>query len=62
MNEPDRQTTITRDETGPVGPQNAKERVYDKIHVPVWVLDIILVVLGLALVAALVIGAIKGNA
>lgn len=53
---------ITREDVAPKGPQNMKERVYEKLRMPLWLLDTILVVLGVALVVALVLGAIKGNA
>ena len=53
---------VLRDETPVTGPQNAKERIYEKLRMPLWVLDTILVVLGVALVVCLILGAIKGNA
>lgn len=54
---------VTRDDIQPPkGPQNAKERVYEKLRMPLWVLDTILVLLGIAFVVFLVIGAIRGNA
>lgn len=58
----DEETVITRgDSKGPKGPQNAKERVYEKLRMPVPVLDGIIAVLVIALVAALIIGFVKGN-
>ena len=59
----DEQTVITRGEGGaPKGPQNAKERVYEKLRfMPIWLLDAILVLLGVAVAVCLIVGAIKGN-
>ena len=59
----DEQTVITRDGgSAPKGPQNAKERVYEKLRfMPIWLLDAILVVLGVAVLVCLIVGAIKGN-
>ena len=58
----DKDTVITRDESAaPQGPQNAKERFYEKLRMPIPVLDGIIAVLIVALVAALVIGFIKGH-
>lgn len=59
----DEQTVITRGEGGaPKGPQNAKERVYEKLRfIPIRLLDAILVVLGVAVVICLIVGAVKGN-
>mgnify|MGYP001131549469 CR=1 FL=1 len=59
----DEQTVITRGEGGaPKGPQNAKERVYEKLRfIPIRLLDAILVVLGVAVVVCLIVGAVKGN-
>ncbi len=42
-------------------PKNAKERLYDKIPLTVKQLDIILVVLAVAFVVFLVLGALVGN-
>lgn len=54
---------ITRGEPGgPQGPRNAKERIYEKLRMPIWLLDTILALLVVAVVVILVIGAIKGNA
>lgn len=59
----DEQTVITRGEGGaPKGPQNAKERIYEKLRfIPIRLLDAILVVLGVAVVVCLIVGAVKGN-
>lgn len=57
------ETVLTRGDEKPAqGPQNAKERVYEKLRMPLWLLDSILVLLGVALVVCLILGAIKGNA
>lgn len=54
---------ITRGEPGgSQGPRNAKERIYEKLRMPIWLLDTILVLLAVAAVVTLVVGAIKGNA
>lgn len=56
-------TVITPDEqTTPTQPIGAKERFYEKIRMPLWVLDTILVVLIAAIVVFLIIGFVKGNA
>jgi len=59
----DEQTVITRGEGGaPKGPQNAKERFYEKLRfIPIRLLDAILIVLGIAVVVCLIVGAVKGN-
>lgn len=58
----DEETVITRgDSEGPKGPQNAKERVYEKLRMPIPVLDGIIVALVIALAAALILGFIKGQ-
>ena len=62
MSEKDEGLVVSRDDTPVTGPRNAKERVYEKLRMPLWVLDTILIVLGVALVVCLVLGAIKGNA
>ena len=60
----DPKEAITRDDTeSPKGPQNAKERLYEKLRgMPIWVLDALLAVLGIAVVVCLVLGFIKGRA
>ncbi|MEG0493323.1 MAG: hypothetical protein RR696_08990 [Clostridia bacterium] len=57
------ETVITRGEApAPKGPQNAKERMYEKLRgVPLWVIDAVLIALGVAIVVALVLGYLKGN-
>ena len=62
MSELSKLTAITRDETGQPGPQNAKERVYEKIRIPLWALDTLIVLLVAAVIVFLVVGSIKGNA
>jgi len=58
----ERETVISRgDGKSPEGPQNAKERFYEKLRMPIPVLDGIIVVLVVALAAALIIGYIKGH-
>lgn len=52
---------VLRDSTPDTGPKNAKERFYEKLRIPLKTLDIIIGVLMVALVAALIIGAVKGN-
>lgn len=58
----DLEQVITRGERPPRAPQNTKERIYEKLRMPLWLLDTILVLLGVAVVAALVVGALQGNA
>ena len=60
----DPKEAITRgDMEPPKGPQNAKERLYEKLRgMPIWVLDVLLAVLGIAVVVCLVMGFIKGRA
>ena len=54
---------VTRDDNdAPKGPQNAKERFYEKLRMPIPVLDAIIAVLVIALIVALVLGHIKGKA
>lgn len=54
---------ITRGEPGESqGPRNTKERIYEKLRMPIWLLDTILVLLVVAVVVTLVVGAIKGSA
>ena len=58
----ERETVVTRgDSETPQGPQNAKERFYEKLRMPIPVLDGIIAVLIAALAAALIIGYIKGH-
>ena len=54
--------TVTRDEEPRRGPQNAKERFYEKLRMPLWLLDTILGLLTVALIVALVLGVLRGNA
>ena len=56
------ETVVSRGEDAtPAGPQNAKERIYEKLRMPIPVLDGIIAVLVIALVVFLVIGFIKGH-
>lgn len=50
---------VGRDQSLPQGPQNAKERLYEKLRMPLWVLDTLLVLLGVAVVVCLILGARK---
>ena len=36
--------------------KNLKEQIYDKINIPVWVLDVLIAGLGAALVAVMIFG------
>ncbi|MEA5015315.1 MAG: hypothetical protein VB099_12215 [Candidatus Limiplasma sp.] len=45
----------------PSGPANIKERIYEKLRMPLWVLDAILILLGLGVVVAVVLGMIRGR-
>ncbi|NLV58771.1 MAG: hypothetical protein GXY67_08365 [Clostridiales bacterium] len=54
---------ITRGESSvPSGPANIKERIYEKLRMPLWLLDIILVLLGIGIIVTLVLGMIRGRA
>ncbi|MBQ7825572.1 MAG: hypothetical protein IJ337_04380 [Clostridia bacterium] len=58
----ERETVVSRGETeAPQGPQNAKERFYEKLRMPIPVLDGIIAALVVALIVALIIGYIKGH-
>ena len=58
----ERETVVSRgDGKGPEGPQNAKERFYEKLRMPIPVLDGIIAALVVALVVSLIIGYIKGH-
>ena len=54
--------TVTREERLPKGPQNAKERIYEKLRMPLWMLDTLLILLGVAVVVFLVLGILEGRA
>ena len=44
-------------------PRNAKERLYERLRfVPLWLLDTLIVLLGVAVVVVLIIGFIRGQA
>ena len=59
----DLQQAITRDEgERPKGPQNAKERLYEKLRMPLWLLDTLLVILCVAVVVLVIVGIIEGRA
>ena len=48
---------VSRDESQtPHEPANAKERLYEKLRMPLWVLDIIITVLVIALIVVVLIG------
>lgn len=40
----------------PKAPQNAKERFYEKLRMPLWLLDTIIVLLVVAIVVIVIIG------
>ena len=53
----DEPTVVTRDGAeAPKGPQNAKERLYEKLRMPRWVLDIIITVLVIAFIVVVLTG------
>ncbi len=52
--------TISK-ESPPEGPQNAKERLYEKLRMPLPVLDVIIVVLVILLVVAFAAGIVLGS-
>ena len=58
----DPNSAITRDDgEPPKGPLNFKERMYEKLRMPLWVLDTILALLGIAVVVFLIIGTVEGR-
>ena len=53
---------IPREENdSPKGPQNIKERLYERLRMPLWLLDIFLVLLCAGLLVALVLGFLEGH-
>lgn len=62
MSEPhERDEVITRTDNPPQGPQNLKERIYEKLRIPLWLLDTLLILLFVALLVALILGIANGN-
>ncbi len=62
MSDFDKRPVVTRDEEAPPqGPRNLKERIYEGLRMPLWLLDTILVLLGIGILVALILGFIKGN-
>ena len=55
------ETFISRGDIEPQGPENAKERFYEKLRMPVRTLDIIIGVLVAAVVVMLVLGIVTGQ-
>ena len=56
-------TVVTRDQSdAPRGPQNLKERLYEKLRMPLWVLDLIIAALVIAFIVVVVVGRQKGAA
>ena len=56
-------TVVTRDQSDvPRGPQNLKERLYEKLRMPLWVLDLIIAALVIAFIVVVVVGRQKGAA
>ena len=56
--------TIAKDDDGktPSGPQNWKERIYERLRMPLWVLDRIICLLVTLFIAVVLIGVLQGNA
>ena len=46
----------------PQGPQNWKERIYERLRMPLWVLDLIIALLVALFVAVVLLGIHQGNA
>lgn len=42
--------------TVPEPPKGFKERLYDKIRIPLWALDVVIVLLFIALIAVIILG------
>lgn len=49
-------------ESTPLGPQNWKERIYERLRMPLWVLDLIICLLVILFIAVVLIGVLQGNA
>lgn len=49
-------------ESTPPGPQNWKERIYERLRMPLWVLDLIICLLVTLFIAVVLIGILRGNA
>ena len=56
--------TIAKDDDGKTlsGPQNWKERIYERLRMPLWVLDLIICLLVTLFIAVVLIGVLQGNA
>ncbi len=56
--------TISKDdeEKTPPGPQNWKERIYERMRMPLWILDLIICLLVTLFIAVVLIGILRGNA
>lgn len=56
--------TISRDDEGkrPPEPQNWKERIYERMRMPLWVLDLIICLLVTLFIVVVLIGILHGNA
>ena len=56
--------TIAKDDDGktPSSPQNWKERIYERLRMPLWVLDLIICLLVTLFIAVVLIGVLQGNA
>ena len=56
--------TICKNDEGktPPGPQNWKERIYERLRMPLWVLDLIICLLVALFIAVVLIGILRGSA
>ena len=59
----EKKTVVTREQSdAPRGPQNLKERLYEKLRMPLWVLDLIIAALVIAFIVVVAVGRQKGAA
>ena len=61
MRKSQNESTVSKDTATPPGPQNAKERLYEKLRMPLPVLDAIIIVLVILLVVAFAAGMLLGR-
>ncbi len=50
------------EEKAHAGPQNLKERIYERMRMPLWTLDLIICLLVTLFIAVVLVGILRGNA
>ena len=55
-------TSGEEENQNPTGPQNWKERFYERLRMPLWALDLIICLLVTLFIAVVLIGILRGNA